>query len=135
MPRTTPELVGQIVTVRAGDDLTAAILTANVLVTKVCGASDYEADQFELIERWLAAHFYVIWRPRSYRERAGPVAQEFEPIKVDLGLDVTKYGQTAMRLDTDGSLAALNNRQKKLLSGAGATTVQTVWVGTEREGY
>lgn len=133
MPRTTPELVGTIITVSARDDVTACIATANVIVTKVCGGSDYDSTQFELIERWLAAHFYAVWRPRTSMEQAGPVRQEFEQIKVDLGLDVTKYGQTAMRIDTDGSLAAMNNTQKKVLSYPGG--IRSIWVGTERENY
>ena len=137
MPRTTPDLVKGIVDTSADDalDLMPFIEAANVLVTKVCLPHYNEttdASQLELIERWLAAHHYCILSPRESFEGAGAVQANYES-KVDLGLDVTRYGQTAMRFDTSGALAALNNAMKKA-----ATTLPAVrqpkrwkWLGTE----
>jgi hypothetical protein len=44
-----------------------------------------------------------------------------------LGFDSSRYGQMAMRLDTDGNLAALNERAKK----SGKAIASVVWLGKE----
>lgn len=112
--RTTSPLVAGIIEVDEGDDLDPFILSANELVTECCDvpAFNYSPERLELIERWLAAHFYAIKVPRAQEERAGPVWERIVS-KADLGLDVTHYGQQAMRLDTKGGLAVLNNSIKK----------------------
>lgn len=136
MARTTPELVGTIVAVTAGADLTSFVDTASLLVTDVvvAGSPDYSDEKLELIERWLAAHFYVVNDPRTAQEGVSGVQEQFEVVKVDLGLNVTKYGQQAMRLDTDGNLAALENAMTKVqkpLPGGGHTSA-SYWLGTPR---
>jgi len=93
-------------------------------VTEVCslvedsdGNLRYTSSRLELIERWLAAHFYCILDARSRRERISSLTYESQT-KVDLGLDVTHYGQQAKRLDTAGGLAALDARMKAGTSGS-----------------
>lgn len=121
MPRTTSDNVQTIIELEEGDDLTAFILTANELVTEICasvkkadGTDFYGAGRLELIERWLAAHFYAVLRPRPFLEQIDVLRVQNES-KVDIGLDVTRYGQQAMRLDTQGGLAVLNNSLKKAI--------------------
>jgi hypothetical protein len=88
---------------------------ANELVTEVCatalrpdGVTLWHAEsRLALIECLLACHFYCLNDPRGQRERVGPLTFEAQS-KVDLGLDVTHYGQQAKRLDTSGALAALD---------------------------
>jgi hypothetical protein len=136
--RTNAILVGQIIKVKAGTDLTPFIDAANHLVDAVClvvpvGGITYTEDQLTRIETWLAAHHYAILDPRSERERISTLTKQIET-KVDLGLDVTRYGQMAMRLDVNGGLAAMNNamkKQTKQLPSAGTTLVGGVkWLGT-----
>lgn len=131
--RTTPLLVGKIVRVRPTDDLDPFIEAASSLVDSECTASGYDAVKLERIERWLAAHFYVVYAPRRAAEGiAGGPQQTIENIKVDLGLWNTKYGQQAMMLDTAGNLAALANEMmdvKKALGGGASTK----WLGTPLE--
>lgn len=109
------------------------ITIANELVTERCTgttygpATAYSEDRLELIERWLAAHFYTNRDPRSSDEKAGSVGASYQS-KVDLGFDTSHYGQTAMRLDTNGGLAALNDLMKK-----GAPRVGASWLGTTPE--
>lgn len=137
--RTTAALVAKIIEVDVeGVDLDAFIDPANEMVTEVCGAvaTGYSPSRLELIERWLSAHFFTVLSPRPVRERVSTLVTEYMH-KVDLGLDTSHYGQMAMRLDTKGGLALLNNSmktQKGILSGGtttgGALTPGVKWLGT-----
>lgn len=122
--RTTSSAVSGIVEVSSGDDLTPFIETANALVTDICSPLGYDSTRLELIERWLAAHFYSIYNVRVSQESAGSVQASYQ-YKVDLNLNVTMYGQQAMLLDTKGGLASL---QKRVIDGAGKPNV--AWMGT-----
>lgn len=131
MARTTADNVGTVVKVKTGDDLTAAITTANELVTECCAGdagpdTDYTANRLELIERYLAAHFYLVWRRQRKTEKAGPVAASYDA-KLGLVFNNTTHGQSALALDTNGGLAALN---KKTAKGA-PRRVGITWLGTE----
>lgn len=127
MARTTSTAVSAIIEVDSTITLTPFIEAANALVTECCGSvSDYDSTRLELIERWLSAHFYTVRDMRAEQEKAGSVSQKLQS-KVDLGFDTSHYGQMAMRLDTNGGLASLNERIK---AGTGATMMAT-WLGTE----
>lgn len=131
--RTTPELVAAIIEVDEDLDLNPFIDVANDLVTMVCaviptGGYDYTTDYLAKIETWLAAHFYAIEDPRSQRDRIGSLTQEIES-KVDLGFDVTRYGQMAMRLDLNLGLAKLNNAVKDA-KGTSRIVGGVKWLGT-----
>lgn len=136
MPRTTPAQVRLIVKTRAGVDLVPFIETANSLVTERCaghlkedGTPFLSAARLELIERYLAAHFYQIMKPRTVQEMAGEVQATYQS-KVDLLFNVTHYGQQALLLDTTGGLASLqaaveDAKGELPLSGYGASGVFT----------
>lgn len=127
MSRTTDENVSGIIDVSSGQDLTAFLLIANELVTECCGDSGYTDVRLELIERYLAAHFYTNYDPRATSEAAGSVSASYQG-STDKGFDSSFYGQTAMRLDTAGGLAALNEKIKKgIKSGVGVN-----WLGTPK---
>ena len=123
--RTTASDVGDIVKVKSGDDLTPFIEAANAIVTQHCTNTAFTAIQLELIERWLSAHFYLIYNPARLNERASVVSKQIES-RVDLGFDVTRHGQMAMRLDWSGALSALNEQAKK----GGQITAGMTWLGT-----
>lgn len=134
MARTTRALVGSIIELDSGvvpDEaaLEPFVTIANELVTECCTGdagptTAYTAARLELIERWLAAHFYTNRDPRTVTERAGSVSEQYQSC-VSLGFDTSHYGQTAMRLDTNGGLAKLNSDSKK-----GKPTVGVTWLGT-----
>ena len=136
MPSTTRAQVAEIIELDVSiipNDAAMApfILVANELVTELCTgtmgpSTAYSADRLELIERWLTAHFYTNRDPRTSSESAG-VSATYQS-RVDLGLDTSHYGQTAMRLDTNGGLAGLNSDTKK-----GRPRVKASWLGTESE--
>lgn len=121
MPRTTAAQVKAIIEtdssiIVADADLDPFILVANELVTELCTGTAgptpaYTGTRLELIERWLAAHFYCVRDPRSTSESAG-VSVNYEN-KVDLGLSLSRYGQQAKLLDTAGGLATLDEQTKK----------------------
>lgn len=131
MARTTAILVGGLIKVNPSHDLTPFIDSANALVTAECLASGYDDATLELIERWLSAHFYAVFAPRRSAESVGgAVSSQFEPIRVDLGLWNTKYGQQAMMVDYHGNLAALANEAKVVKKSLAAGAVGTKWLGT-----
>jgi hypothetical protein len=112
--RTTPEKVAAIVETDEDDDLEPFIEAANSLVNDVCLNSSYTESKLTMIEKWLAAHFYCVFRPRSQQEVTSKIQDTYEG-KVDLRLQVTKYGQQVLILDTAGNLAGLNNSAGKIL--------------------
>jgi hypothetical protein len=133
MGRTTRAEVAEIIELDSEiipDDAAMApfILTANLLVTEACVTNGpttaYTDERLELIERYLTAHLYTLRDPRAVNEKAGPVGATYQS-RVDLGFDTSHYGQTAMRLDTNGGLALINSDSKK-----GKPRVGVTWLGT-----
>lgn len=105
------------------------IMVANQLVTECCTGTKgpttpYGDARLEVIERWLAAHFYAQRDPRFTNEGADGVSAGYQS-SVALGFDNTHYGQMAMRMDTNGGLAALNEDTKK-----GKVRIGATWLGT-----
>lgn len=118
MALTDPEKVGKIVKINPKNDVAPFIEAAAYLVGRVCATAVivgtdppepfYTNEELELIERWLAAHFYCVFDSRSLNEQVSSLRIQYQS-KVDLGLDVTHYGQQAKVLDVNGGLAALDN--------------------------
>jgi hypothetical protein len=133
MPRTDATQVGAVIDVDDGDVLDPFINAANELVTEACaskkgadGVTPYYADaRLTMIETWLAAHFYAVWKPRKSSLAPTGLSISYQS-SVGLGFDVTHYGQHAMRLDTKGGLASINERTKK-----GGGKVGAFWLGTD----
>ncbi len=125
MARTSQANVALIIEIDDGDDLTAFISVANEMVTELCTNSGYSDTRLELIERWLSAHFYTNYKPRAKAEKAATVS-ETKQDATDLGLNSSFYGQTAMRLDTAGSLAS---HDKAVVDG-NAGTPAFIFLGT-----
>lgn len=131
--RTTVDLVKGIVEVDddTWPDITPFIDLANELTTEICvdrpaEANDthpYNAHRLELIERYLSAHFYRAGPdPAVSSERAAVVSESLQH-KIGFGLKNTAYGQQALRLDTKGGLASLDNATEKVLLPKGGVGV------------
>jgi len=69
--------------------------------------------KLELIERWLAAHFYKV-SDRPYASKNTEGAGGAFDGKTGMYLESTIYGQTAMRLDPSGCLDAIGGSQRKV---------------------
>ncbi len=126
MARATDAMVIDVVEVDSDISLTPFITAANELVTEVCTDSSYSSTRLQLIETWLAAHFYAMRDQQVMMERAGPVQTQYQH-KGGLCLYQTKQGQTAMILDTAGNLAQLSKR----IEGGEAAGVVFGWMGTD----
>lgn len=125
--RTTSTAVGKLIEIYDEDvDFDPFIETANSVVTDVCTDSGYSAAKLELIERWLAAHFYAVRELPAHSESVRGVS-ESKMYYVGMDLRSTMYGQQAMLIDTAGNLAALN----KQMTTGGKTPVVMAWLGTE----
>jgi hypothetical protein len=132
--RTTKSLVAKIIEldatiVTSNSDMAAFGDPASAMVDFACTGTngpkvEYTAEQLELIERWLTAHLYTARDPRTVSEKAGSVGATFQS-KVDLGLNSSHYGQTAMRLDTNGGLAKVEKDTKD----GGPPAVGGFWAG------
>lgn len=96
--------------------LTPFIDTASAIVDRVSTCSterDYSlsATELELIERWLAAHFYVVSdQPYSSKQTERSRA-EFQG-QTGMYFEASKYGQTAISLDYSGCLSQISKRQR-----------------------
>lgn len=86
--------------------------TATVIVDRVAACAitrevTLTDGELELIERWLAAHFYV-QRDQTYSSSSqGGASGSFQG-QTGMYLESSKYGQSAIRVDWSGCLAALN---------------------------
>ena len=135
--RTTPEKVGEIVELDTEFSVTPFIEAANYLVTRACASAVitgtttpfYTDTELELIERWLSAHFYCILDPRSIRDQVSSLQTQYEN-RVDLGLDITRYGQQAKLLDVNGGLARLD---ALATSGKKRLVAKLKWGGTPND--
>lgn len=131
MSRPTDNAVAELLGEWYNDDtLTPWIDSAESIVDDVCIDSDdytYTDGKLELIKRWLSAHCYCILSPQAKFKSAGKV-QKSTDSKVDLGLNQTRYGQTAMLMDTNGLLAAYNKRMTE--TGGIKVTPSVAWLGS-----
>jgi len=106
--------------------LTAFIATASSLTDYVdtCDTLDeLSTTTLELIERWLAAHFYAHADQLAKSKATGDASVSFQGM-TGKGLDSTQYGQTAMNLDVTGCLAKKNKEMTE-----GKVKVGITWLG------
>ncbi len=107
--RATAERVKEIVSTNLSDETLASnmILTANLMVTTHLSTAGHTDKVLELIELYLAAHYVALTE-----ERGGLIESEFGDAReryADIyqqGVNSTRYGQTALSLDSSGLLAA-----------------------------
>ena len=76
----------------------------------------------EMMERWLAAHFYC-QSDKPYQSRNTKGASASFAGKTGMYFESTLYGQTAMRIDPSGSLQSIGGKERKILTAA--------WLGEE----
>ena len=65
-----------------------------------------------LIEKNLAAHFAALTYPSTLKEGLGPMSASYA-LKVGLGLEATRFGQTALALDPTGQLKEFSDGKGK----------------------
>jgi len=131
MPRTTPDLVEGIIDVEPGVDVTPFITIGNNVTTRFLGSSGLDGDgigtTLEIIERWLSAHYYAIFDAQTNLVRSGTGQANYN-VKINFGLQLTHWGQTAMFLDTTGTLA----RQNNIIQQERPIHIKLFWTGRRR---
>jgi len=110
-------------------DLYPFILNANVLTDRVetnatANGTVFQGNELKFIETYLAAHLYALRYPQATRKKAGRSSVQYEG-KYGVGLEATRWGQTAITLDISGTLATTTGAE------GGIKTVAAVWLGTE----
>lgn len=99
-----------------GADLAPYIATASATVDRVatCAARKkvpLTVVELELVERWLAAHNYCQMDP-TYSSRSTEGASGSFQGQVTAGIDGSRYGQNAQRIDYSGCLRNLDKQQR-----------------------
>lgn len=89
-------------------------------------AITFTATELEVIERWLAAHFYQAGPDLGYSSSSTLQASASYQGKTDEGLRATFYGQMAMRLDKSGCLADIDSDAG---DDAGPEVASGFWLG------
>jgi hypothetical protein len=117
MRTTIAEVRALITTTLTDAGVTAYITAANNFVTAhLDGLLD--DDLLAEIERWIAAHYIAGTQERmAKREEAGTAKVEYIG-EAAMGLNATFYGQTAIGLDTTGTLSQVSkgNGQIEILT-------------------
>ena len=117
MAYTTATQVQDLLPELQGDDSTTVttalasfIEAANVLIVELLPETvvTYTDDRYEIIERWLSAHFYRVSQGEVMSETVGPLTSTFL-FKTGYALYQTRFGQQAMVLDTSGILSRYNH--------------------------
>lgn len=125
--RTTSSLVKGILLkdydTRRSPSLDPFILTANAMVDRLAIRAGelgvtVSSTSLELIERWLAAHCYVM-SDRNFAANATSSASATYQGQTGMNLDASFYGQTAQTLDPTGLLSVINKR----------ASASVVWLG------
>lgn len=102
---------------------TAASMVDDLVECATAKGKTLSAGKLELIERWLAAHFYV-QSDQTYASKSTEGASASFHGQTAMYLESSRYGQTAMRLDTSGCLDGRGGSERKVAGG--------FWLGKRR---
>lgn len=104
MPRVTVDEVKGLI--KTSFDVQPFISTAELIIDEALVGQGLSVARLKTIELWLSAHFVAVAEERGAltRSKKGASEEDYE-IKVGTGLNMTRFGQQAMALDTTGVLA------------------------------
>lgn len=115
MARVSTQEVKNILETSLGNDqISAFIISANLIVTNSLSAVGYDDNTLKEIEKWLSAHLASIRSPVISEEEIGDAKNTYQRGEVEKGLDSTFYGQHVKLLDTEGKLNGLGQRRPLL---------------------
>lgn len=116
MARVTAETVKEIITTSLSDEVVNSnhIVTANIYVTEHLGASSLSAAMLARIELYLAAHYVALTEEGGAltRDKLGDADASFANV-YEQGLKSTRFGQSALALDSTGILAGVSTTSLK----------------------
>ena len=95
-------------------NVTIFIETADLIVTENLVGKGLTPERLRIIELYLAAHFIAITEERGglLSSEKGESREKYA-IPFDKGLAFTRYGQTALSLDTTGTLVSMSKTVNK----------------------
>lgn len=108
MARVTTNEVKEIIET-SSTDLSAFIAIATILVDEKLEGSGLDDDTLKEVERWLAAHFLTCKERQKVSTKAGESEDRYNAIN-GTGLNSSTYGQTALLLDTTGTLSSIGKQ-------------------------
>ena len=93
----------------AREDVTSFINDAHILVTTYLAASGYPDPYMAVIEKYIAAHLVALSDEGGgvTSETTGESETKYSMPDSDIGLSTTRFGRTALSLDTKALLAPL----------------------------
>ena len=116
MARVTATTVREIITTSLTDEVinTNHIVTANIYVTEHLGTSGLSDAILGRIELYLAAHYVALTEEGGAltRDKLGDADTSFANI-YDQGLKSTRFGQSALALDSTGILVGVSTTTLK----------------------
>lgn len=142
MARTTSALVLGVLGVnydtRRAPSLTPYIDTASVVTDRVeeCAEAKDEAltaTELELVERWLAAHFYAHTDQLLQSKQTSDAGGTFQGTAA-MFFTRTAYGQAAVTIDHSGCLADIQAEAQQAVDNpsAAAGAISASWLGKPR---
>jgi hypothetical protein len=116
MVRTTSQKVREVADTDSSIVMGPFIDTASSLVDWLA-AQDSDGNlssaTLTLIETWLAAHFYAHKDPIAYSSKSVGRSRDVYQGTAGMNLNSTRFGQTALMLDTTGNLKSLSESKGK----------------------
>lgn len=109
---TAAEVLTIMDNVELADPIVEAYISgAEAFIAENLSGTNLAESTLKEIERWLSAHLIAISRERqSKKESAGKAAIEYAGAWGE-GLKMTSFGQTAIALDSTGTLSNLSMKQ------------------------
>lgn len=97
---------------------TAAAIMSRMIDCATRKGITFTVAEKELIQRWLAAHFYVM-SDQNYKARSTLRASGQFQGETKMYLEASKYGQTAVLIDPSGCLNAIGTRARATIFWGG----------------
>jgi hypothetical protein len=139
--RTTPDAVRAVLQrdydAKGRPSLNRQVQTASAVVSRVDACAKAKnvtltAEELELIECWLAAHFYAV-SDKPYASKNTLNASGSFHGRTDMSLDATLYGQQAQVVDYSGCLTAISKHAEANAFWAGKEPKD--WKDTGQTGF
>lgn len=112
MEPTSVDELRRIVEAGANEELADFIQTGHdVLETHLANMTALSETTLLLIQKYLCAHFYCVSNPQLTSESGVGVSGSRHMPALGTGFNSTTFGQTAILLDTTGTLAAISGKR------------------------
>jgi hypothetical protein len=112
--RVADDELRDLVEAKDSERVTSFISDASLLVDETLGTSDLTESRLKMIEKYLAAHFWVIAKEKGglTLEQTGDARNQYQQI-TGQGLSSTRFGEQVISLDPTGALNKVLTFTKK----------------------